>query len=563
MADRRFKLVDRNFLLAIALSFVVLTLWTVMTSTERPDSPRYQSEREPSVSSGTNEEQREGANQAQLDPYIADEAIKTKSPELQKTGLRAEVATSLYESTWTTAGAGLLRWDLSGYATNPPLQERVSLATTHISVPLALATPLEGLGFGDLTKAVYDLKEKSERSLLFELARGGVRVRKRFEFEEDTYIVKMTFEIENEGERHVRPTFQVRWPAQRLEGTDYAELSLAAWHDGTLETGLLGPSGGFLGIGGPLEKKEQFLENTHWAGSQFRYFVAAMIPENPRDASARFEPFAGGLFGATDLAFQAVDIPPGQSITRNIKIYIGPKEGKRLSRAGAHLEDAVPKGWFAPLTNFFLWFLDKLHQFIPNYGVAIVVLTILVRVLMAPILAKQMRSMKRMGELSPQMKEIQAKFGDDRQKQSEEMMKLYKKTGFNPLAGCFPMLLQLPVFIGLFYALQGAIELRHAPFVGWITDLSAPETLFVLPGIELPIRVLPLLMGGSMIIQTGLTPNTTMDPAQARMMKWMLPSVFTVMFYQFASGLVLYWLVSNLLGILQQWYTNRSKTTAS
>jgi YidC/Oxa1 family membrane protein insertase len=180
----------------------------------------------------------------------------------------------------------------------------------------------------------------------------------------------MTFEIENQGERHVRPTFQVRWPAQRLEGTDYAELSLAAWHDGTLETGLLGPSGGFLGIGGPLEKKEQFLENTHWAGSQFRYFVAAMIPENPRDASARFEPFAGGLFGATDLAFQAVDIPPGQSITRNIKIYIGPKEGKRLSRAGAHLEDAVPKGWFAPLTNFFLWFLDKLHQFIPNYGVA-------------------------------------------------------------------------------------------------------------------------------------------------------------------------------------------------
>jgi len=230
-----------------------------------------------------------------------------------------------------------------------------------------------------------------------------------------------------------------------------------------------------------------------------------------------------------------------------------------IADVGAHLDDAIPKGWFGPLTSFFLWLLAVLHNAIPNYGVAIVVLTMLVRLLMAPILAKQMKSMKRMGELQPQMKAIQAKHGDDRQKQSEEMMKMYKETGFNPLAGCFPMLLQLPVFIGLYYALQGAIELRQAPFFAWITDLSAPETLLTIPGLDLPIRVLPLLMGGSMILQTSLTPNTTMDPAQARMMKWMLPSVFTVMFYQFASGLVLYWLVSNVLGILQQWYTNRQR----
>lgn len=555
---------DRNFLLAIALSFVVLTLWTFMTSSERPTRPRYETseqERSRNLESSTLLPDYE-ENGALLNNTegVLDQVVRSPT---EPSARRSEIETSLHRSRWTSAGGGLLQWDLLEYVTNPPRKDPVSLATTHIRVPLALATPLEGLGFGDLTRAPYELKEATDQRLVYELKRSGVRIRKKFEFEEDSYIIKMAFEIENQGDRYVRPTFQVRWPVQRLDGTDYSEASLVAWHDGSLETGIIGPAGGFLGIGGPLDKKKQFLENTHWAGSQFRYFVAAMIPENNRDASARFEPFNGGLFGVTDLAFQPVDIPPGQSVTRNIKIYLGPKETKRLASAGAHLEDAVPKGWFAPLTNFFLWFLDKLHQFIPNYGVNIVVLTLLVRLLMAPILAKQMKSMKRMGELSPQMKEIQAKYGDDRQKQSEEMMKLYKKTGFNPLAGCFPMLLQLPVFIGLFYALQGAIELRHAPFLGWITDLSAPETLFTLPGIELPIRVLPLLMGGSMIVQTGLTPNTTMDPAQARMMKWMLPSVFTVMFYQFASGLVLYWLVSNLLGILQQWYTNRSKTTAS
>jgi YidC/Oxa1 family membrane protein insertase len=254
-----------------------------------------------------------------------------------------------------------------------------------------------------------------------------------------------------------------------------------------------------------------------------------------------------------------VELPPGQRVARELRIYIGPKESERLNEIGAHLDEAIPKGWFAPLTNFFIWLLAIIHGVLPNYGVAIVAITILVRVLMVPILAKQMKSMKRMGELQPRMKAIQEKYGDDRQKQSEEMMKLYKETGFNPVAGCLPMILQLPVFIGLYYALQGAVELRHAPFVAWINDLSAPETLFVIPGLELPIRVLPLLMGGSMILQQSLTPMTTMDPAQAKMMKWMLPSVFTIMFYQFASGLVLYWLVSNVLGIAQQWYTNRQK----
>jgi YidC/Oxa1 family membrane protein insertase len=160
------------------------------------------------------------------------------------------------------------------------------------------------------------------------------------------------------------------------------------------------------------------------------------------------------------------------------------------------------------------------------------------------------------------MKEIQERFPDDRQKQSEATMALYKEAGVNPLSmvtGCLPMFLQLPVFIGFYNTLQGAIQLRQQPFVGWIDDLSQPEALFVIPGIDLPVRLLPILMGASMVAQQKLTPST-MDPAQARIMLIMMPVMFTVMFYQFASGLVLYWFVSTLLGIGQQMLTNRGKT---
>jgi YidC/Oxa1 family membrane protein insertase len=204
--------------------------------------------------------------------------------------------------------------------------------------------------------------------------------------------------------------------------------------------------------------------------------------------------------------------------------------------------------------------LSAIYAAIPNYGLAIIIITVLVRLAMVPLMSRQMRSMKRLGELQPKMKEIQERFADDRQRQSEEMMNLYRQSGVNPLSamsgGCLPMLLQAPVFIGLFYALQSSIDLRQAPFFLWIRDLSAPEALFTIPGLGIPVRVLPLLMGASMVLQSKLTP-TTVDPAQARMMMTVMPVMFTFLFYQFSSGLVLYWFVSNLIGIGQQLWMNR------
>jgi len=300
-----------------------------------------------------------------------------------------------------------------------------------------------------------------------------------------------------------------------------------------------------------------------WAGAQTRYFVSVLLPDVPRDSVARFEVESPGKAGATTLAFGAISIPPGQVFEREYRAFLGPKESDRLAAAGASLERTIDRGWnwVAPLTAAFSWMLRACHAVIPNYGVAIILITVVVRLAMAPLMSKQMQSMRRLGELQPRMKEIQERFADDRQRQSEETMKLYRQSGVNPLGGCFPMLLQFPVFIGLYYALQSSIDLRQAPFFLWIRDLSAPESLLAVPGLEIPIRVLPLLMGASMVLQSKLTP-TSVDPAQARMMMTVMPVMFTVLFYQFPSGLVLYWFVSNLLGMGQQLWVNRGRAPA-
>jgi YidC/Oxa1 family membrane protein insertase len=194
-----------------------------------------------------------------------------------------------------------------------------------------------------------------------------------------------------------------------------------------------------------------------------------------------------------------------------------------------------------------------------NYGVAIILLTILLRVVTFPLTQRSMKSMQKLQVIGPEMKALQERYKDDRERLNQEMTGLWKRTGINPAAamggGCVPMLIQFPFLIALYFALQASIELRHAPFLGWIQDLSVPETLFEIAGV--PIRLLPLLMGATMIAQQRMTPTPTADPQQRQMMMWM-SVVFIFLFYQFASGLVLYWFVSNLLGIAQQLLVNWS-----
>ena len=288
--------------------------------------------------------------------------------------------------------------------------------------------------------------------------------------------------------------------------------------------------------------------------------MTGVIPEKNEGItltlSAEGEKTRSLLIGAEDV------IPAKGHLQYNYQAYFGPKKMATLKEAGHDLERIVNFGWFDKLARPVLYLLNFLYSYVGNYGIAIILVTILIKILFWPIAQKGLKSMKNMQKIQPKMAKLKEKYKDDKARLNEEMMGLYKTYKVNPLGGCLPMLLQIPVFFALYKVLLQAIELRHAPFMLWITDLSAPDRLMI--GIDIPylggIPVLTLLMGGSMFLQQKMTPSSP-DPTQAKIMMF-LPVIFTFMFLNFASGLVLYWLVNNLLSIGQQYMINKSTAKA-
>ncbi len=550
---------DRNFLLVVSLSLLV---WVVWGSFVAPPPPPPAEEAAPAAEQPAPEAapgalpDLEPVAPATTTPLADTEPVQTSEPD----GHTFVYDTELLRTEFDTRGAGLTRWELASFDTGPNEgREPIVLSTGRAPFATHLSTPLDELGLGDLSRVVWDLEEKGDGIFTFRYARDGIAVAKTFSFVPDSYLLELSVRVENRSQRTVSPLFALTWPAAHVEGQDWKEQSLAALHEGSVESELIQSLGvpGFFGGG---DRQVRFDGgNVEWVGMRATYFIAAMLPDDPGQASARFVATVPGEAGVAQLFFNPVNVPPGQAAERVFRVFAGPKKSELLEQVGGELVRSIDLGWFwlAPLTRFFHWMLSALYTFVPNYGLAIILLTVLVRVVTTPLTAKQMRSMERMRALAPKLQELKEKYGDDRQKQSEEMMRLYRQEGVNPLGGCFPMLLQLPVFIGLFYALRSSIDLRHAPFVGWINDLSAPETLFVLPGIDFPIRLLPLVMGLTMLLQQKITPMQQMDPAQQRMMIVMMPVMMTVISYTFPSGLVLYWMVSNVLAIAHQLWVGR------
>jgi len=288
-----------------------------------------------------------------------------------------------------------------------------------------------------------------------------------------------------------------------------------------------------------------------------------LIPDDPTQSRASISPENGGV----QLLLTSAR-PTGADAAARFAAYVGPKDVEVLTAAGHQLERAVDFGWFSFLAIPLLRLLKIFHGITRNYGIDVILLTILVKVLFMPLTNRSMKSMRDMQRLQPQMTKLREKFKDDRDRLNKEMIELYRRHSVNPLGGCLPMLLQFPVFIGLYQALSQAIELRHAKFAFWVRDLSAHEC-YPWPGqgtisgcnqfavLGFPIPILVLLMGGSMILQQYLSPQSGIDPAQQRMMMVLMPIMFTFMFINFPSGLVLYWLVNNMLTITQQWWSNR------
>ena len=292
-----------------------------------------------------------------------------------------------------------------------------------------------------------------------------------------------------------------------------------------------------------------------WTGFVDNYFMTSVVPVTGNAVTVTLQGSEKQVRTLISEGIQAIN--PNEAKSFAYTLYFGPKKLQILEGAGNELAKSVDFGWFDVLGKPMLWLLNFFHQYSNNYGTAIILLTILIKLVFWPITQKGMNSMKNMQKLQPKIAKLRERYKGDPAQMNQEMMTLYKTYKVNPVGGCLPMLIQIPFFFALYQVLLASIELRHAPFMLWIHDLSAPDRLWI--GFDIPylhgIPILTLLMGASMYLQQKMTP-TTADPMQARIMQF-LPIVFTVMFINFASGLVLYWLINNLLSILQQYLINR------
>jgi YidC/Oxa1 family membrane protein insertase len=371
----------------------------------------------------------------------------------------------------------------------------------------------------------------------------GVTVEKRYTFHRNSYIVDLSYVVKNTTGETIQP--HAYFQLVRDDTPPAGQTAMMKTFTGpvfyTQETAYHKVDFSDVAKGKtniPAQAKDG------WIGMSQHYFVAAWLPPEgePREFYARKLPddlFAvGTIVGLGQVA-------AGGTGSTQMRLYVGPQEQFRLKAAAPGLDLVVDYGWLTIIAWPLFWLLQKLHGLVGNWGVAIILLTILIKLVFFPLSAASYKSMAKMKLVTPRLTKIREMYANDRQKMNQAMMELYKTEKINPLGGCFPILVQIPVFISLYWVLLAAIELRHAPFILWIKDLSALD----------PYYVLPILMAGTMILQTRMNPKPP-DPVQAKVMQFM-PYVFSVFFFFFPAGLVLYWLVNNCLSIAQQWQIQR------
>jgi len=548
-----------RLLIAIVASLVVFLAWHFIFS---PQEDKQQAAKKVEAPAATKEQ----PVQEKEKPYTP-ETETIEPAQAPTTPLAAppmartiSVDTPLYEAKISENGAAFYSFLLKNY----------SETVAKDSAPKQILTGKETLGVGQLGFAgksvpgldksafVADLTSDqlkvtdSSRDIKFSWRTDdGILIVKTYTFMPDSYVVGLAVTIHNGSNRVIQDKLFVT-----LNGKAPGDKRLYAFE---------GPS---ALINNELEEikikkiKEQntFEGKISWIALQSRYFMSSIMPKQIEDASMRLA-LISDQFVSAQYVQPEKNIPPGTRYTYDYQFFIGPKRIETLKTVGNDLQKVVNFGWFDFLARPCLWLMNLFYSVIPNYGVAIIILTLLVKLLLFPLGQKSYKSMSEMKKIQPLMKEIREKYKDDKQKMNQEVMGLYRTYKINPLGGCLPMVVQLPVFFALYRMLYEAIELRHAPFFLWIDDLAAPDRLFRF-GFEVPfmeppygIPVLTIVMGASMLLQQKMSPPMG-DATQAKMMMFM-PIIFTVIFINFSSGLVLYWLINNILSIAQQYYTQK------
>jgi YidC/Oxa1 family membrane protein insertase len=534
----------QRLILLFIFGFSLLMLWEAWDKQNRPKPPPAPAVQQQGVPAP-----------AKPAPSAAPSAASPAIPSADASakGEIVRVTTDLLIAEIDTLGGTLKRVELTHHKdSKDPSKNFVLLGPDHHYEAQSGITGEAGPNHRTLWRALpgeRSLAAGQDRLELRLAAQGkdGLEVQKIYGFKRDSYVIDVALEVRNKASAPVSTYayFQLTHDGRPADNANSVAQSFGAQS--------------FIGFAEYTEERK--FEKVHltdidkgkaehvkhadngWLAFVQHYFVSAWLPPKGVERDYVVEKRPDGVYAGRVLV--GATVAPGTAATMSAPLYAGPQEQRRLQAAAPGLDLVVDYGWLTIIAWPLFWLLEKLHALTGNWGVAIILLTVLIKLVFFPLSAASYRSMAKMKLITPRLTKIREMYAQDRQKMNQAMMELYKTEKINPLGGCFPILVQIPVFIALYWVLLAAIELRHAPFILWIRDLSALD----------PYYVLPILMTVTMVLQTKMNP-TPPDPVQAKVMKFM-PFVFSIFFFFFPAGLVLYWLVNNILSILQQWQIQR------
>lgn len=544
-------MIDKKLLLYVALGVVVFALWEAW----QKDYGQPAVVNAPTVASATINTT---ASPVAVSDSMPTSETKTLAMSTIPSPRLVKVHTDVLDIAIDTEGGNIVKADLLKYPEVIYQKKPVELLNDDPSLYYVTTSGLIGERGPDSTskQAQYTSSQKeytldpTQENLKVKLlwaGRDGVTVNKVFTFTKNKYNIAVDYEIDNRSNKPWMGKFYEEIKRKNYEPSKgmfgFSTYTGAAISSQEVPYEKIS----FSNIEDATKNNKEFIRDSQggWAAMQQRYFLSVWIPA--QDKTYRY--FSRVNNGIYTIGFvdNSVSAAAGKKTIINSTLYVGPEIVENLAPLAKGLDRTADYGWLWIISAGFFWILKKIYQVVGNWGWSIIIITILIKVVFYKLSESSCRSMAKMRELMPKMQALKERYGDDKQKLHQATMDLYKQEKINPLnlGGCLPMIIQIPFFIALYYVLISAVELRHAPFMFWINDLSARD----------PYYVLPILMGISMFLQQKLSP-TSADPTQAKMMM-LMPVVFTFFFLNFPSGLVLYWLASNILSILQQWYINR------
>lgn len=512
---------DKKTLLAIVLSFAVLMGWNyLITPIFVPEQSLVDNQTYSSGSQGTDNVTK--VSSAEIKELSADAGNISSGPDILTTESSKLLSITFNENTGDIRSASILKWN-SGDGNGKITFNRNNGNNDYAKILLPKITK-------PYTKTVESIE--NGKKVIFTAEAGSLIISKIYELSDESYLVKTTVDITNKGNSSLNVPIDIKIGPKLGEGFDETSY-------GVFEGAIISNGDKTYRVAVD-DTDEENLSTAKWAGYTSKYFLfAAASNDIFKNAGIKAENGSPVASIYTDAI-----VNPNSKHTVSFDYYIGPKLYQELKSLGLSLQKSMDYGWFYFIAIPMLYFMNYLYDLFHNYGIAIIILTIIVRIVMLPLTIKSTVSMRKVAQLNPEIMKLREMYKNNPQKLQQETMELYKREGANPLSGCFPLLIQIPIFFALYKALLLSLELKGAPFFGWLTDLSAHD----------PYYITPILMGLTMFIQQKMSPGVT-DPVQQKIFLFM-PVLFTFLFLSFPSGLVLYWLVNNILGIIQQYFVN-------